>query len=345
MDTTRESSDTRKSRRLLAAKTTQSKDYVYYHKSESHTDSAASTSTNTSAHNIRDNLLATTSAHNTTTTTTMSTQTMSMPSHVSTTNTIQSTCATTPIITTNQNTTFDLTLMNILQKLDTKLDANTSTLNVMKDEMQSMFQLLNTKADVKNVEKLEEKVNKLQSELNDIKTKLNTKTETTDITPIPELVKQEMNEQNLIKIRKNNLIIKNLPEQNDPTRDTELCQQLLQVISPLENNKSYELRRSFRLGKLTEGRNRFYKITFENPQDRRNILAKSSALRELPPTNKFQKAVITSDLTPTQLKKSKNLKTERDQAIRRDASIHWVIFRGKVMADTERDLLRNLPQQ
>ena len=177
MDTTQESSDTRKSSPLLAAKTTQSKDYIYYHKSESHTDSAASTSMNTSAHNIRDHLLTTTSAHNTrdislSTTTTMSTQSMSMPSHVSTTNTIQSTCATTPIITTNQNTTYDLTLMNILQKLDTKLDANTFTLNVMKDEMQSMFQLLNTKADVKNVEKIEENVNKLQSELNDIKTKL-----------------------------------------------------------------------------------------------------------------------------------------------------------------------------
>ena len=44
MDTTQESSDTRKSSRLLAVKTTQSKDHVYYNKSESRTDSAASTS-------------------------------------------------------------------------------------------------------------------------------------------------------------------------------------------------------------------------------------------------------------------------------------------------------------
>ena len=344
-----ESKQIRKSSRETAGKTLQNLDFVYTKDrtclSNNKADSDSSTSTNTSAYKTRNNLL-------TTVTTTASTVTLSLNSPVSTTNTVQTLCNTTPIITKTQNKSDDNAIMNFLAKLDKKLDDNTSTLNTMKDDLQSMAYQLSTKADIKSVEKLEEKVNTLESELNNLKTELNSKdyskiahpdNRNQDTAILPELVKQEMMEQSLIKSKQNNIILKNLPEQNNSETDTELCQELLQTICPLENNNTYQLRRSFRLGKPTAGKNRFYKVIFDNPQHRRNILAKATSLKNLPTTNKFSKVIVSSDLTPTQLLKSKNLKLERDQAIQRDANTHWVIYRGKVMADTERDRLKNLP--
>ena len=129
---------------------------------------------------------------------------MTMPSLVSITNTVPTICNTTSINISKQNNCDDF-LMNVLQKLDSKMDKNTDMLN-------NLSQQLACKADVKTVNSLAEKVTELEYEL---KVQLNTKAEeastpsNTITRDLPELVKQELSEQNLIRARKNNLIIKN----------------------------------------------------------------------------------------------------------------------------------------
>ena len=63
-----------------------------------------------------------------------------------TTNIVQTVCNTTPIITEPQNKSDFNVIMNFLAKLDKKLDENTSTLNTMKIDLQSMAYQLSTKA-------------------------------------------------------------------------------------------------------------------------------------------------------------------------------------------------------
>ena len=139
---------------------------------------------------------------------------------MSITNTVPNICNTTPINISKKNNCDDF-LINILQKLDSKMDKNMDMLNNMSQ------QPVNT---------LAEKVTELELQINELKVQLNTRAEeastpsNTTTQDLPELVKQELSEQNLIRARKNNLIIKNLPEQTDSTSDIELVQELLYLI-------------------------------------------------------------------------------------------------------------------
>ena len=198
---------TRKSSRESAGKTTRKTDYIHTNVNTSDNDNAvnnngaaaaAASVTITGAHNP--------SNPQTTTTTTISSMSMMMPSCVSITNTVPTICNTTPINISKQNNCDDF-LMNVLQKLDSKMDKNMDMLN-------NMSQQLACKADVKTVNTLAEKVTELELQINELKVQLNTRADeastpsNTTTQDLPELVKQELSEQNLIRARKNNLIIK-----------------------------------------------------------------------------------------------------------------------------------------
>ena len=130
--------------------------------------------------------------------------------------------------------------------------------------------------------------------------------------------------------RKNNLVIHNLPEDNEGSREDRAAQDvsLFQEIVKEVFRTSVTVAKSFRVGKQVANRDRLLIVTLETPGVKQDLLRMAPQLRA---SEKWGNIYITPDLTPAEREAAKKLREELT-ARRKAGEVNLVIRRGKIVA-------------
>ena len=142
-------------------------------------------------------------------------------------------------------------------------------------------------------------------------------------------VRGELNELEEIKRRKNQLLIMNLNESRTNAEDLTKIKELFNI---LKLDKEVIINEAIRLGeKRRDGKPRFIRVTLQELEVRRKILAKATTLREIPSGSDFHQVYIKPNLTKQQNEHSKNL--QEDLRARRLANPEKTlkISKGKIV--------------
>ena len=144
--------------------------------------------------------------------------------------------------------------------------------------------------------------------------------------PDTRALRRGLTELDEIESRKKNLIVVNLPETNTEEGDKEAVRDLLRE----EFGLTPEIAITERLGTATDGRVRLLRIKLETLTDKKQILAKASALRNSR-SETHKRVFIRPDMTRNQLQEQKNLRQELARRRHAQPHRHWFIKRGMVL--------------
>lgn len=149
-------------------------------------------------------------------------------------------------------------------------------------------------------------------------------------------VREEISERQDIEARRMNLIVTGLPEQvtqdEEPNNDEEDAVSFSKMIRDEFKLKTAPLTTE-RVGRTDDGKPRMMRVSFTNPSDRKQILAKATQLRSS--TDKIHSNVfIRPDLTKKQREISKNLRRELKKAKEREPEKHFIIKNNQLMEKT-----------
>ena len=144
-------------------------------------------------------------------------------------------------------------------------------------------------------------------------------------------VRGEVNELEEIKRRKNQLLIMNLKENKSATEDV---LKLMELFKLLKLDKDVKINEAIRLGeKRRDQKPRFIRVTLQDLDTRRSILAKATTLRNVPAESEFANVYIKPNLTKQQNEQSKNLR--EDLRVRRlenqNPNTTFKITKGKIV--------------
>ena len=184
-----------------------------------------------------------------------------------------------------------------------------------------------TYADIatKNVQDLEKLTKKVDTQ---IAKPLVMNEEVTDL--ISKVSKEEAIERERIKSRQCNLIIHNLHEGNNIDEDIETTKTIIKDILKLTD---IDILNATRLGKPGEDRDRprLLRITLHELAHKKKILSRASQLRDLTEEDPYYKVYMRPDLTPNQLKESKNLYGKLIALRQQHPDRSYKIHRGEIV--------------
>ena len=142
-------------------------------------------------------------------------------------------------------------------------------------------------------------------------------------------VRDEFNELEEIKRRKNQLLIMNLKESRNSTEDVTKIHELFNL---LKLDKEVIITEAIRLGeKRRDSKPRFIRVTVQDLETRRKILAKATSLRNVPDGNDFARVYIKPNLTKQQNEQSKNLQEDLRQRKLANPNKSFKISKGKIV--------------
>ena len=144
-------------------------------------------------------------------------------------------------------------------------------------------------------------------------------------------VQEEIAEREEILRRKNQLIIMNLKESKSEAEDRAKLKELFNL---LKLNDEVIVTEAIRLGeKRRDNKHRFLRVTLENLETKRKILAKATTLRDVPEGSDYHKVFIKPNLTVKQNEISKNLR--EDLRVRRleEPTKRFKITKGKIVEE------------
>ena len=136
-----------------------------------------------------------------------------------------------------------------------------------------------------------------------------------------------LNESELRDLRKENIIIKGVPElpsgdlKERATYDRKKCDE---IFSLLELDKD-DISHVRRIGKLRKDGKRFLRVRCSNSEKKMTILYRAKSLKNY---STFKNVFVCKDLTPLQQKEQQKLREELKR--RKEDNEDVVIFRGKV---------------
>ena len=144
-------------------------------------------------------------------------------------------------------------------------------------------------------------------------------------------VREEFNELEEIKRRKNQILIMNMKENNSTAED---LKKLHELFILLKLDKEVIITQAIRLGeKRRDNKPRFIRVTLQDLELRRKILAKATTLRDIPSDSDFAYVYIKPNLTKLQNEKSKNLQEDlrARRLMNQDSTKDFKISKGKII--------------
>ena len=142
-------------------------------------------------------------------------------------------------------------------------------------------------------------------------------------------VRGELSEMEEIKRRKNQLLIMNLKESRTNAEDLNKIKELFNI---LKLDKEVIINETVRLGeKRRDNKPRFVRVTLQDLEIRRKILAKATTLREIPSGSDFYQVYIKPNLTKQQNEQSKNLQEELRARRLANPELKLKISKGKIV--------------
>ena len=130
--------------------------------------------------------------------------------------------------------------------------------------------------------------------------------------------------------RKLNLVIFSLPEADSAEEDTAQIKTLFE--SKMNIQDEIVITEINRLGRTKpDGNPRLVKITLENLNMKRKILASATKLRNIPHDDKYAKVYVKPDLTKKQQAESKNLSEALKQKRLSDPTNQYIISKGTII--------------
>ena len=135
-----------------------------------------------------------------------------------------------------------------------------------------------------------------------------------------------MTEREEIRKRKNQVVITNLRENQNPDDDVKETNEIFTLMGV-----NVPLVEAIRVGRKKPSRPRVIRVTLQNPTDKRTLLAKATTLRNIPDDHKFAKVYVKPNLTQNQQIESKNLHRQLKEIRLKNPQITYKISQGKVI--------------
>ena len=145
-------------------------------------------------------------------------------------------------------------------------------------------------------------------------------------------VNNVLSEREQIEKRKLQIVITNLPENDNPDTDKNDAEEIFTYMKC-----KVKIVDILRVGKPKRERPRPLRITLENMQDKRTLLSKATTLRNIPSGSKFEKVYVKPNLTILHQEQAKNLHIQLQEVRLKNPQKTYKITRGKIVEVPQSD--------
>lgn len=135
-----------------------------------------------------------------------------------------------------------------------------------------------------------------------------------------------MAENEEIRRRKLQIVITNVPENQNPDDDLKDAKEVFTLMGV-----NVPIVEAIRVGKKKTERPRVIRVTLQNPTDKRTLLAKATSLRNVPSSHKLANVYVKPNLTHQQQEQSKNLWRQLKEVRLKNPTQKYKISQGKIV--------------
>ena len=139
-------------------------------------------------------------------------------------------------------------------------------------------------------------------------------------------VQQVSSEMQEIQKRKLQLVMTNVRETGTNDKDLKAAKEIFGLM-----NVNVNIVEVMRLGKTSNEKPRILRVSLENLNDKRTVLAKATSLRNVPSDHKHAYVYIKPNLTPTQQETQKNLYLQLLSVRKKNPNTVYKISKGKII--------------